>query len=120
MAAARDPEIQALLDKQAIREVVLRYCRGIDRLDREMVRDCYWPEAIDEHGSFAMLRVVEATPVKPNRPATTETMKKMIAHLIMPSGQQCAGHRGARRRPMRLTDYARATPGARRDPPRCR
>jgi len=49
---ARDPEVQVLLDKQAIGEVVLRYCRGIDRLDREMVRDCYWPEAIDEHGSF--------------------------------------------------------------------
>ncbi len=41
-----------LLAKQAIHEVVLRYCRGIDRLDRELVRGCYWPEATDEHGSF--------------------------------------------------------------------
>jgi hypothetical protein len=48
----RDPEVQALLDKQAVREVVLRYCRGIDRHDRDLVRDCYWPEATDEHGSF--------------------------------------------------------------------
>jgi hypothetical protein len=53
---ARDPELQALLDKQAIHEVVLRYCRGIDRLDRDMVRDCYWPDAIDEHGSFTGTR----------------------------------------------------------------
>lgn len=52
----RDPALQELLDKQAIREVVLRYCRGIDRLDRELVRDCYWPEAIDEHGSFVGTR----------------------------------------------------------------
>ena len=54
--AARDPEVQVLLDKQAIHEVVLRYCRGVDRCDRDLVRDCYWPEAIDEHGSFTGTR----------------------------------------------------------------
>ena len=48
----RDPDLRRLLDKQAIHEVVLRYCRGIDRCDRELVRDCYWPDATDEHGSF--------------------------------------------------------------------
>ena len=52
----RDPELQHLLDKQAIHEVVLRYCRGIDRMDRELVRDCYWPDATDEHGSFSGTR----------------------------------------------------------------
>jgi hypothetical protein len=56
VAAGRDPELQVLLDKQSIREIVLRYCRGIDRLDRELVRDCYWPDAIDEHGSFTGTR----------------------------------------------------------------
>jgi hypothetical protein len=49
---AHDPEVQALLDQQAIREVVLRYCRGIDRLDLELVRSCYHPDATDEHGTF--------------------------------------------------------------------
>jgi hypothetical protein len=43
----------ALVDRQAIHEVVLRYCRGIDRRDRELVRGCYWPEATDDHaGAF--------------------------------------------------------------------
>ncbi|HEX7096302.1 MAG TPA: nuclear transport factor 2 family protein [Acidimicrobiales bacterium] len=56
MAMDRDRALRELLDKQAIHEVVLRYCRGIDRCDREMVRDCYWPEAIDEHGSFTGTR----------------------------------------------------------------
>ena len=50
--AGRDPALQRLLDTQAIHDVVLRYCRGIDRVDRELVRDCYWPDATDEHGSF--------------------------------------------------------------------
>jgi hypothetical protein len=47
-----DPRIAALLDKQEIREVVLRYCRGIDRMDQDLVRSCYHPDATDEHGSF--------------------------------------------------------------------
>ena len=50
--AALDPRMQALLDKQEIREVVLRYCRGVDRMDRELVRSCYHADATDEHGSF--------------------------------------------------------------------
>lgn len=47
-----DPELQALLDERAIRDVIMRYCRGIDRMDRELVRSCYHPDAVDSHGSF--------------------------------------------------------------------
>ena len=46
-AAVRD-----LIDKQAILELVPRYCRGIDRMDADMVRDCFHDDATDEHGSF--------------------------------------------------------------------
>jgi hypothetical protein len=46
--------IAGLLDKQAIHEVVLRYCRGVDRRDAALVRDCYWPDATDDHaGAFS-------------------------------------------------------------------
>ena len=44
--------LASLLEKQAVHEVVLRYCRGIDRLDEELVRGCYHPDATDTHGSF--------------------------------------------------------------------
>ena len=50
------PDVQALLDQQAIRNVVLRYCRGIDRLDLELVRACYHPDATDDHGGFVGTR----------------------------------------------------------------
>jgi SnoaL-like domain len=53
---AHDPEVQALLDQQAIRDVVLRYCRGIDRLDLELVRSCYHADATDDHGTFTGTR----------------------------------------------------------------
>lgn len=39
-------------DKIAIREVLEKYCRGIDRRDFELVRSCYHEEAFDEHGTL--------------------------------------------------------------------
>jgi hypothetical protein len=44
--------VEQLLDKEAIRTVVARYCRGWDRRDRELVLSCYWPEATDDHGLY--------------------------------------------------------------------
>lgn len=41
-----------LLDRQQIHEVVLRYCRGIDRLDFDLVRSAYHPGGIDHHTGF--------------------------------------------------------------------
>jgi len=39
-------------DRQEIHEVVLRYCRGIDRLDMGLVRSAYHPDAVDHHTGF--------------------------------------------------------------------
>jgi ketosteroid isomerase-like protein len=44
-AALRD-----LVDKEQIREVVARYFRGVDRKEWDLVRSCYHPDALDEHG----------------------------------------------------------------------
>jgi hypothetical protein len=48
--------LDALLARDAIASVLHRYCRGIDRLDLESVRSCYWPDATDSHGGFAGTR----------------------------------------------------------------
>jgi ketosteroid isomerase-like protein len=45
----RDPAVQELLDKQAIREATMRYCRGADRCDPELIASAYHPDARDEH-----------------------------------------------------------------------
>ena len=42
--------LTVLLDKQAIQEVLMTYCRGVDRLDEELVRSVYHPDAYDNHG----------------------------------------------------------------------
>jgi hypothetical protein len=52
MAEARDPELQRLLDRQAIVDVVTRYSRGVDRHDEEILRTVYHPDALDHHGAF--------------------------------------------------------------------
>jgi hypothetical protein len=45
-------KLVALIDRQEIWAVILKYARGIDRLDREMVRSCYWDDAIDDHHGY--------------------------------------------------------------------
>jgi hypothetical protein len=39
-------------DRDEIQQILLRYCRGIDRLDEELVRSCYHPDATDDHGLY--------------------------------------------------------------------
>lgn len=41
-----------LEDKQEIAEVVLRYCRGVDRLDFDLIRSCYHDDGVDHHTGF--------------------------------------------------------------------
>ena len=45
-------DLQSMLDREAIRDVLMRYCRGIDRCDGALLEGVYWPEAIDDHGNF--------------------------------------------------------------------
>src|SRR5262245_50033921 len=43
-------EIRALLDKQAITEILMRYSRATDRKDFQALREyVYWPDAADDH-----------------------------------------------------------------------
>jgi SnoaL-like domain len=46
-------DVELLLAERDIRNVVLRYCRGIDRMDLALVRSCYHSDAQEHHGEFA-------------------------------------------------------------------
>jgi hypothetical protein len=39
-------------DREAIRDCLFRYSRGIDRCDTELLRTVYWPGAMDYHSGF--------------------------------------------------------------------
>src|SRR3954452_2285724 len=44
--------LSRLVAVEEIREVVLRYCRGLDRLDADLLAGAYLPGALDDHGVF--------------------------------------------------------------------
>lgn len=41
-----------LMDREAIRDCLYRYCRGIDRADETALRSAYWEDATDRHGPY--------------------------------------------------------------------
>jgi hypothetical protein len=47
-----DATLEELIDRDAIRDCIYRYCRGVDRADMEALRSVYWPRATDRHGPF--------------------------------------------------------------------
>ena len=47
-----DGPLRALLDREAIRDCLYRYCRGIDRCDEAALRSAYWEDATDCHGAW--------------------------------------------------------------------
>ena len=50
--SALDPRLALLLDEREIKNCVLRYCHGTDRLDWQTVAECYLPTATDDHGAY--------------------------------------------------------------------
>jgi hypothetical protein len=52
MDADLEQRLRDQLDRDEIWRVMQRYGRGLDRLDFELARSCYWDDAIEDHGSF--------------------------------------------------------------------
>lgn len=44
--------VDELLAREQIRDVLFRYCRGVDRGDAELIASVYHADAVDEHGAF--------------------------------------------------------------------
>lgn len=41
-----------IMAREAIRDCLYRYCRGIDRADETTLRSAYWPDGRDNHGPY--------------------------------------------------------------------
>lgn len=59
-----DPHRQALLDKQACAEVMMTYCRAIDRRDERLLRSVFHPDSQHRHGFSGP----SSDPSRPSRP----------------------------------------------------
>jgi hypothetical protein len=44
--------IEEVLAEAAIKDIQVRYCRGCDRMDFELLRSCFHPDAVTEYGFF--------------------------------------------------------------------
>jgi hypothetical protein len=44
--------VRGLKDRQDILDCLYRYCRGIDRFDRDLLLSAYHADAVDDHGVF--------------------------------------------------------------------
>jgi len=52
MDAGLEKKLRELIDRQEIWAVLLRYARGLDRLDEDLIRSCYHDGAVDDHHVF--------------------------------------------------------------------
>lgn len=76
--------MQALIDKDAIRDLVLAYSRGIDRQDFALVRSLYTPEAVeDDHaGLFTGPAAAYVDWLETSLPRVAVTTHSVQNHLI--------------------------------------
>lgn len=42
--------VRELVDRQDIWDCLMRYARGVDRLDEQLIRSAFWEDAFDDHG----------------------------------------------------------------------
>ncbi|GJF04200.1 nuclear transport factor 2 family protein [Pseudonocardia sp. D17] len=45
-----DDRLRPLVDRAEIHDVLMRYCRGVDRADVELIRSVYHLDSVDDHG----------------------------------------------------------------------
>lgn len=43
--------LQEVADRDEIRQTLMRYCRGVDRADEDLINSAFHPGAIDDHGT---------------------------------------------------------------------
>jgi len=82
--------LQSLADKQAIYEVLVRYCRGIDRFDMDLVRSSFHPDAIDNHTGYIGTAEGFFTFVEPHLRSFAGSMHILCNHLSEIDGDVAA------------------------------
>jgi hypothetical protein len=75
-------QLRFLLDREAIRDVVTRYCRGVDRMDEAVLASVYWPEATHDHGLFTG-KASDFIPVVLNMAGITDQMHHLIGNILI-------------------------------------
>jgi hypothetical protein len=94
------PALQALLDRQAITEVLYLYCRACDRADEALMHSCFHPGSLHRHGGFNGTSadfVAMATKIIARARVTKHTLTNVLVELdgdrAFSESHYCAYHR---------------------------
>ena len=70
-----------LLARLEIEALLVRYCRGVDRCDVELMKTCFHPDAIDDHGFFSGPADVFAEQAAENLPKRFSSTKHFLTNV---------------------------------------
>lgn len=91
-----DPALQQLLDRQAIQDVLVRYCRAVDRADVALLRDCYHSDATEDHGGTfagsAQAYIDMLAPVLPRAGTLSHTTTNILIEFDGPQAARVESH----------------------------
>ncbi|HWU32960.1 MAG TPA: nuclear transport factor 2 family protein, partial [Marmoricola sp.] len=80
--------VQNLVDKDEIHDLVLRYCRAVDRLDYEGIRSVYAEDGVDHHTGFSGSADDYVAWLKTVLPHLDGTMHLVANHLCELNGDE--------------------------------
>lgn len=83
--------LELAADKLECTELVTRLARGIDRCDADIVRDCFHPDATDDHGMFKGTAADFVTWVIPVLDTMKRTQHVIGQCLVEVDGDTAAG-----------------------------
>src|SRR5580698_5640868 len=84
--------VSKLIAKDRIRDLVLLYCRGVDRRDFDLLRSLYAPDAIDDHrGYFTGSATEFIDKLEVDLPPIHHTSHHICNHLISVEGDEAQG-----------------------------
>jgi hypothetical protein len=76
-------DLQELIDREVIRDVLHRYAHAIDRCDAKLLATVYWPEGIDDHSDFVGKRDAFIEWVMPQMKAKMTTSQHMMVNELI-------------------------------------
>jgi hypothetical protein len=80
-------ELKALVQRDQIRDCIVRLARGEDRRDAELIRACYWPDSTTDYGVFVGSFDEYLAWVVPGSPAIPVTQHVLGQSLIDLKGE---------------------------------
>ncbi len=92
MDALKERLLDELLAKHEIHEVMMRYCRGVNRLDAGLVRSCFHPDAFEDHGAFKGSAVDFSAAFTPERFTAFKSMFHLVGNELVEIDGDRAAH----------------------------